>query len=75
MSNYQFSTWGFLQLYHHYMTRLPIVTPDRNTQRQLSTFARAGVAGNPVDDEKLNEMVYDLYGLSQAEVRLVKEWF
>ena len=66
---------GFLQLYHHYMTRMPVVTPEHSMQRQLAAIGRAGVAGKAVDEDKLNAMVCDLYGLSPSEVRLVKEWF
>ena len=66
---------GFLRLIHQYVTQVPIVTSDRNTQRQLASIARAGIAGKPVDYDKTNEMVYDLYGLSASEVGLVKEWF
>ena len=66
---------GFVRLFSQHTTQLPILTPNAATQRRLATVARAGVAGKTVDDEKLNEMVCDLYGLSQAEVRLVKEWF
>ena len=66
---------GFLRPKRQYMTRLPIVTPNRTMQRQLATIATSGVAGKPVGQDKLNEIVYDLYGLSPAEVRLVEEWF
>ena len=66
---------GFLEMKRHHTIRLPVATPNRNTQRQLAAIAGAGIAGKQVDEEKLNEMVYDLYGLSRAEVRVVEGWF
>ena len=66
---------GFVRLFSQHTTQLPILTPNPATQRRLATVARAGVAGKAVDEDKLNAMVYDLYGLSPSEVRLVKEWF
>ena len=66
---------GFLRPKRQYMTRLPIVTPNPTTQRQLAAIAASGVAGKPIDEDELNSIVYDLYGLSPAEVRLVEGWF
>ena len=66
---------GFLRPKRQWMSRLPIVTPNRNTQQRLAAIARTGVTGTSVDDDKLNKTVFDLYGLSPAEVRLVKGWF
>ena len=64
-----------MRLFSQHTSQLPIVTPNRTMQRQLATIATSGVAGKPVGQDKLNEIVYDLYGLSPAEVRLVEEWF
>ena len=66
---------GFMQLFFHCTTRLPVVTPDATLQRRLESIAHAGVNGEPVDDDELNDMVYWLYGLSEKEVALVKGWF
>ena len=33
------------------------------------------VNGEPVDDDELNDMVYWLYGLSEKDVALIKDWF
>ena len=66
---------GYLQLFTQYMTRLPIVTPEASLQLRLATFAHAGVNGEPVDEDELNDMVYWLYGLSDRDVALVKDWF
>ena len=66
---------GFLRAIYQYVTRLPIVTPDAGQQRQLEAMAEAGIAGEPVDDDALNGLVYDLYGLTVEERGLVGEWF
>ena len=66
---------GFLRLIYQYVNQVPIITPDRSTQREFVAIARSGVGGKPVDDDKLNGIVYNLYGLSPTEVRLVEEWF
>ena len=44
-------------------------------ERQLEAMAEAGIAGEPVDGEALNELVYDLYGLSRADRALIRGWF
>ena len=66
---------GFLRPKRQYMTRLPIVTPDSALQRRLEPIAQKGIAGAPVNDGELNEVVNDLYGLSRDEASLVREWF
>ena len=66
---------GFMKLHSDYTSRLPIVTPTRTTQRELATIAMSGVAGEPIEEDELNSIVYNLYGLSSAEVKLVEEWF
>ena len=66
---------GFLELNTQYTTRLPIIVPNLTTQRILESYAQAGIVGDPVDDGGLNEVVYDLYGLSRKEAALVGEWF
>jgi len=66
---------GFLRPKRQYITRLPIVTPDGGLQRELEAVAEAGIAGEPIDDDTLNDLVYDLYGLSRADRALIQEWF
>ena len=66
---------GFIRLFSQHTSQLPIVTPNRTTLRELNAIATAGVASGPVDEDKLNEIVYDLYDLSPAEVRLLEGWF
>ena len=66
---------GFMRLFSQHMNRLPIVTPDRNTQRHLATLARAGIAGKTVEDDKLNQMVNDLYGLTKWDAGIIRDWF
>ncbi len=66
---------GFLRPKRQYMTRLPIVTPNGALQRRLEAIAEAGIAGAPVDSEELNDLVYDLYGLTRSDRTLIGEWF
>ena len=66
---------GFMQLYYHYTSRLPIVTSQPALQRRLESIVEAGIAGEPVDTGELNDMVYDLYGLSHSDIALINDWF
>ncbi|MCY3801368.1 MAG: Eco57I restriction-modification methylase domain-containing protein [Chloroflexi bacterium] len=66
---------GFLRPKRQYMTRLPIVTPDPVLQRRLDSIASAGIAGEPVDTDQLNEIVNHLYDLSPADIALINDWF
>lgn len=66
---------GFLRLIHQYVTQLPIVTPGPGTHRRLESIALMGIAGEQVDEDELNGLVYDLYGLSRDERRLIVDWF
>ncbi len=66
---------GFLRLFTQCTTRLPIVTPNPGLLRQLECIARTGVAGESVDTETLNDMVYSLYGLSSSDTKLINDWF
>ena len=66
---------GFMQLYYHYTSRLPIVPPTAGLQSRLESIAHAGVAGESVYTGGLNDMVYDLYGLSAKDVALISDWF
>ena len=36
---------------------------------------RAGIAGERVDTEELNDIVHHLYNLSPADVALINDWF
>ena len=66
---------GFLRLKRQYMVRLPIVTPPPDIERRLESIAHAGIAGEAVDSDELNALVYDLYGLSANDVPLINDWF
>ena len=66
---------GFMQLYYHYTSRLPIVPPTSGLQRNLDSIAHTGIAGEPVDTNELNEIVHHLYNLSPADVALINDWF
>ena len=66
---------GFLRPKRQYMTRLPIVTPDPPLQHRLESIASAGIAGEPVDIDQLNDIVHHLYNLSPADIALIEDWF
>ena len=66
---------GYIQLFVQFLERLPIVQPSGALERDLSELVEAGAIGAPVDEENLNSLVYDLYGLSPKEVRRVEDWF
>ena len=66
---------GFMQLYYHYTSRLPIVPPTSGLQRNLESIAHTDIAGEPVDTNELNEIVHHLYNLSPADVALINDWF
>ncbi|MCY3899092.1 MAG: Eco57I restriction-modification methylase domain-containing protein [Caldilineaceae bacterium] len=66
---------GFLQLNYQYTIRLPVAIPGSSQQHQLASIARAGFIGEPVDNDELNNMVYCLYGLSDSDIMLIKNWF
>ena len=65
----------FLRLFSQYTTRVPVVIPDATLQRRFTEIAKLGANGVPVTNDELNDMVYWLYGLSQRDVALVKNWF
>ena len=57
------------------MTRLLIVTLDPALQRRLASIASAGIAGEPVDTDELNDIVCHRYDLSPADIALLDDWF
>ena len=65
---------GFLQLYQHYMTRLPIITVDKDSKLLLSSVSQSGISGDPIDEEELNDRVYADYSLSTTEISLIAAW-
>ena len=65
---------GFLRPKRQYMTRLPIVTLAPALQRRLESIASAGIAGEPVDTDDLNDIVHHLYDLSPADIALIDDW-
>ena len=66
---------GFLQMKRQYTTLLPIVTPDKATERNLESIAKAGIAGEDIDANELDTVACNLYGLSRSEVALIDSWF
>ena len=58
-----------------YIEPTPIVTPEPTLQRRLESIAEAGAAGEAVDTDALDGMVYDLYGLSANDIALINGWF
>ena len=65
---------GFLRLFSQHITRLPIVCPPAGLKHRLESIAYAGFAGEAVDSEGLDALVYDLYGLSADDVALISNW-
>ena len=66
---------GFLRPKRHWMNRLPIVTPAPALRRRLESIAQAGIAGEPVDTDELNDIVNHLYNLTPADISLINTWF
>ena len=66
---------GFLRPKRQYMARLPILTPDYNVQRRLVSTAQAAAKGESTETDDLNDMVYNLYGLTRADITLLRDWF
>ena len=64
-----------MRLFPQYVERFPVVTPNDQLRSRLESFTQAGLSGDPVDDDALNDMVYQMYGLSDREVGLVNDWF
>ena len=44
-------------------------------QRRLDTIAQAGIAGEQVDADQLNDIVNHLYNLTPADIALINAWF
>ena len=66
---------GFMRLFPQYVEHFPVVVPNAQLRSCLESFTQAGLSGDPVDDDALNDMVYQMYGLSDREVGLVNDWF
>jgi adenine-specific DNA-methyltransferase len=68
---------SFLQLYDHFVRRLPLVTPDKTTLQELSDVAQR-LAKNPTDraaEQQADAIVRRLYRMSADEAALVDHWF
>ena len=66
---------GFLRPKRQYMLSFPVVSPDSTLRHSLESVAQAGVDGEVVNSDELNALVYDLYGLSRSDVKLINDWF
>ena len=66
---------GFLRPKRQYMVRLPIVNPPPEIERRLESIAHTGIAGEAMDNDALNAMVFDLYGLSAGDIALISDLF
>ena len=71
---------GFLQLYQHYTTRLPIMTLGNVAQTELESLA-SEILGREESSERIDaiereidSLVFHVYGLSALERKLVLEW-
>ena len=70
---------GFLQLYHHYTTRLPIMTPGALVQTELESLTNEILGSGSseridVIEREIDSLVFHVYGLSALERKLVLDW-
>ena len=71
---------GSLRLFSQYMTQLPIVTPDEETQSKFELFVDEIVnywesrARSQSTEREIDAIVFHLYGLSAQERKLVLDW-
>ena len=70
---------GFLRPKRQYMTRMPIVMPDAKAQGELESLTNSVLhSGSPEFineiEQEIETIVFDLYGLSKSERKLVLGW-
>jgi adenine-specific DNA-methyltransferase len=68
---------GFLQLYDHFVRRLPLVVPDDKLATQLSELA-AEMVNDPTDqgvEAQIEESVRRLYGIRDKDATVIDDWF
>ena len=71
---------GFLRPKRQWITRLPIVTPDEETQAELEVLANEalslGESSEQVEviEREIDTLVFNTYGLSASERKLVLDW-
>jgi hypothetical protein len=68
---------SFLQLYDHFVRRLPVVEPDEQTAKLLRD-ASARLREDPSrqgDESRVEEIVWTLYSVEDEERKLIEDWF
>ena len=70
---------GFLQLYHHYTTSLPIMTLGAPAKTELESLSNEILGLEPSErfdaiEREIDSLVFHAYGLSPSERRLVLDW-
>ena len=70
---------GFLQLYHHYTTSLPIMTLGAPAKTELESLTDEILGLEPSErfdaiEREIDSIVFHAYGLSPSERRLVLDW-
>lgn len=67
---------GFMELKQEYISPLPVIKPDDHLAAEVEALVRQqaaqAVAGT---DNQIDELVFDLYGLSRAERGIIDGWF
>ena len=71
---------GYLRLFYEYVTLVPIVTPDSETQAELealtneiASFQESSEQVEAIERE-IDSIVFHVYGLSAPERKLVLDW-
>lgn len=70
---------GFIRLFTENVQHLPIRTPEKADQQRLEALVDALSGKEPEDrlalEAQLNDLVYEIYGLSATERDLIANWF
>ena len=68
---------GYFQVFVQFLEQLPIPTLPQRVDQKLAEYVKtlASGASAPGIESEIDDIVYNLYSLSTAEVKLVEEWF
>ena len=71
---------GYLRLIYEYVTQVPIVTPDSETQAELEALTNEILGFEESSEQvkaierEIDSIVFQAYGLSAAERKLILDW-
>ena len=71
---------GYLRLIYEYVTQVPIVTPDSETQAELEALTNETLSFEESSEQvvaierEIDSIVFQAYGLSAAERKLILDW-